>query len=268
MKKLSNVYEEILNENSIFTENDGDENCDCCRYFDFTHSQAGASYGGLTHPIYYEIEKGIRHELKYVSPEKYMREIAKGFGMSYEESLKSHAIRWHSVKEYAQSMLNGEKFPIGFYQSSGSQEGRHRALAAMELGCNMIPVILFTKVSRDEAILMVKRYKGLDRETVNQIYVDKGYKGISDLDWRELQNFIKYRLPPEDDSETENEVFKLIKNSPHYSSLKEFTYENNLNTINDLKISIYSIKEKLEKVRSNREWDYYNEIIEQIESLV
>ena len=195
-KKLSlnTIFKEIINESSIFTENDGGENCDCCKYFDFTHSQAGASYGGLTHPIYHEIEKGIRHELKYVSPEKYMREIAKGFGMSYEESLKSHAIRWHLVKEYAQSMLNGEKFPIGFYQSSGSQEGRHRALAAMELGCNMMPVILFTSVSRDEATQMVISYKGLDRETINQIYVDKGYEGISDLDWRTLQNFINYRL--------------------------------------------------------------------------
>tara|TARA_R110000772_G_scaffold17946_3_gene49947 strand:+ start:112715 stop:114205 length:1491 start_codon:yes stop_codon:yes gene_type:complete len=179
---------------SLFLEGVDRNTCDCCKYFDFSHTQAGAYYGGLTHPLYHELEKGIRHELKYVSPKRYIEEIARGFGMSYDETMKSNAINWDTVKEYAQKMKNGVEFPIGYYKRGGSQEGRHRALAAMELGCNAIPVVLFTDVSRDEGKQIATKYKDLPRETLNRIYQEKGYDEISDLDWRTLRSYVDYRL--------------------------------------------------------------------------
>ena len=195
MIKLTNLLESVLNESELlFMEDVTQESCDCCKYFDFSHSQAGAYYGGLTHPLYHELEKGIRHELKYVSPKRYMEEIARGFGMSYDEAMKSNAINWATVKEYAEKMKSGVKFPIGYYKRGGSQEGRHRALAAMELGCESIPVVLFTNVDRDEGKYIATRYKDLPRERLDQIYKDKGYDGISDLDWRTLRSYVDYRL--------------------------------------------------------------------------
>jgi len=196
--KLSKIYKEILNEGVLFVESMEDDigDCDCCKYFDFSHSQAGAYYGGLKHPIYHEIEKGIRHQLKYIDPKQYIYAIARGFGgLSYEDVVESGAVSKEKIKEYAEKMKNGVEFPIGYYtQNGGGQEGRHRALATMSLGCNKIPVVLFTDVSQNEAKQLAISYKDFSREYLDDIYKNKGYDGISDLDWRTLRNYIDYRL--------------------------------------------------------------------------
>jgi hypothetical protein len=191
-----NTPKNVLDESELlFMEDVTQENCDCCKYFDFSGDQAGAYYGGLTHPLYHELEKGIRHELKYVSPKRYMEEIARGFHMSYDDAMKSAHINWDNVKEYARKMKSGVEFPIGYYKKYGSsQEGRHRALAAMELGCESIPIVVFSDVERDEAKQIAIQYKDLPRETVDRIYKEKGYDGISDLDWRTLRSYVDYRL--------------------------------------------------------------------------
>lgn len=38
----------------------------------------------------------------------------------------------------------------------------------------------------------VDKFKNFSREELNQYYIDKGYKGITDLDWSELQSYLKY----------------------------------------------------------------------------
>lgn len=192
--KLTKIYEELNTESKIlFNEVSAKSPCDCCKYFDWSFEQAGAYYGGLKHPIYHLIEKRVRHELRYVSPEGYIKAIAKGFGLSYKDATR--AVNWDVVKEYAQDMRNGDKFPIGFYSDgNGSQEGRHRALAAMELGCNEIPVVVFSNVSNDEVIEFVNKHKDYSREDLNQVFVDKGYDGITDLDWREIRRYVEFRL--------------------------------------------------------------------------
>lgn len=195
MNRLSNIFKTLLTETALlFNEVSAKSPCDCCQYFDWTFSQAGGYYGGLTNPLYYEIQKQERHEIRYITPEKYMREISKGFHISYEEGMNSNAINWDKVKKYAEDMKGGAKFPIGFYKANGSQEGRHRALALMQIGCQEMPVVLMTNLNRDDVLEIVNNLKDLPREKIDQIYKSKGYDGITDLDWRELHNYIKYRL--------------------------------------------------------------------------
>jgi len=183
-------------ESSLFLEDVDRESCDCCKYFDFTYSQAGGYYGGLTNPLYYELEKGERNLLKFIAPKQYIYAIARGFGgLSYDDVTQSGAVSQDNVKKYAEDMRNGAKFPIGYYKNNtGGQEGRHRALAAMELGCESIPVVVISDVSRDEGKEIATKYKDLPRETLNRIYQEKGYNGISDLDWRTLRSYVEYRL--------------------------------------------------------------------------
>ena len=194
--KLSKIFEEILGEDRfIFNEAASSEPCGCCKYFNEPFSGDGDAYGGLNHPIYYAIEKRKEEIMKYISPEQYMRAIAKGFGMSYEEAMNSNAIDKGKVQRFIKYMKKGDKFPIGFYtEGSGSQEGRHRALALIEIGCDEMPIIVMRNLNYDEIREMVISYKGYSFDEVNQIYINKGYKGISGLDWRTLKNYIDYRL--------------------------------------------------------------------------
>lgn len=192
INKLRKLYEQVLGEGFSMEPS---PNCDCCKYFDFTFSQAGGYYAGLYHPIYYEFSKSKREQLVYMKPKQYIYNIARGFGnLSYEDVVDSGAVNKDTVKKYADKMKSGEKFPIGFYNDNGGQEGRHRALAAMLLGCESIPVVYIQDVSYDEKLELASKYKGLSREELNQIYVDKGYNGITDLDWNDLQRFIDYNV--------------------------------------------------------------------------
>lgn len=192
LKSLKEYLSSDINE--IFTDNLDMSNCDCCDYFDFDFSQAGGYFGGLKHPIYYAINKDEINELTLVSPEKYMRAIAKGFGLSYDDTMNSNAINKDVVDKYAKAMENGEKFPIGWYRVGGGQEGRHRALAAMKLGCQSIPIVIIKQIDYDDKLEIAGELKGLSREEVNQKYMNKGYDGITDLDWRELTRFIDYNI--------------------------------------------------------------------------
>jgi len=166
-------------------------NCECCKYFDM---DTKSNYGGIINPIYYMLSKGVMHELEYISPKQYIHNIARGFGMSYEDALGS-AYNDEKAIKYAEAMKNGDKFPIGYFvDGKPDQEGRHRASAAMIIGCKKIPVIKITNISSGYAKSFVETYKDYNRDELNSLFKEKGYNGISDLDWREFKNYIEYRL--------------------------------------------------------------------------
>ena len=192
--KIKYIYTKLITESVKYGPRAMAE-CDCCKYFDF--AMLPQWYGGYNHPIYYVINKGKEEALEFMSPEEYLQICAKNAGIPYEKYITpgpGSAVS-DKYKEYAQRMKNGEKAPIGFYtRGKSSQEGRHRALAAMELGCNRIPVIVIRDVSNEEIREMVLDYKDMTREELDDSYKAWGYLGITDLDWSELQSYIKYRL--------------------------------------------------------------------------
>lgn len=167
--------------------------CDGSKYFDF--DSLNRYYAGYENPLYYFIYKRRIEILEYIDPEIYIHIVAKSMGHTSEYS-RENIIDNRVVSEYAKNMQNGDKFPIGFFTNDSSmQEGRHRASALIELGCKCMPVIEITNnISNEEVIELVNDLKDLSREQVNQIYKDKGYNGITDLDWRELSTYIQYRL--------------------------------------------------------------------------
>jgi hypothetical protein len=166
--------------------------CDCCKYFDMTSLQ---NYGGLEHPIYYIINKREINELEYISPEQYIHNIARGFGISYADAMNG-AYQDDKAVKYAEMMQSGSKSPIGFYtENKGSQEGRHRAAAAMKLECKLIPIVkIVQNLSNEYVHDFVDTFKDYSREQLDTIFKEKGYNGISDLDWREFNNYKNYRL--------------------------------------------------------------------------
>lgn len=187
---MKHFIKQLLREAMLFKEAKATDPCQCCQYFDF---ESLNNYSGFEHPIYYMLEKGESHELKHISPKQYIYTIAKGFGVSYEDALIP--VNTDNVKKYAEAMKNDSKFPIGFYRKGNSgQEGRHRALALMELGCEEMPIVVITRISNKEARNFVINHKDYSREQLDSLFKSMDYNGISDLDWRSFRSYIDYRL--------------------------------------------------------------------------
>lgn len=165
--------------------------CDGCKYFDMTSIRR--FYSAYENPVYSLLWKRTIEELVYINPKLYIYAIARNFGnLSYDDALIP--VNDELVDKYVEDMKNGAKFPVGHYTTnSPDQEGRHRAVAMMKLGVEKMPIIKRTvNVSKDYIKKEVQKIKDLSKEELNKYYIDKGYLGITDLDWRELQSYIKY----------------------------------------------------------------------------
>jgi hypothetical protein len=185
------LREELSSHDIEVMLNDIKPDCDCCQYFDMDSID---KFGGMEHPIYYMIEKGEVHRLDHVKPKQYIHKIAHGFGVSYHDALGG-AYDENKAKKYAEAMKSGDKFPIGYFRfGKPDQEGRHRAMAAMMLGCNYIPVVEIENVSSNYAKRFVEDYKDYSYEELDQLFKEKGYHGITGLDWRTFKNYINYNL--------------------------------------------------------------------------
>lgn len=195
---MKELIKKLLNEglksrmiDEYFIKEGPDFNCDCCKYFDFESLER---FGGFDHPVYHMLEKLKKQTLKYIKPKQYIDTIARGFGdLSYEEATKY--VNWDNVDKYAEAMKSGSKFPIGYYVvGEPDQEGRHRALAAMKLGCEAMPVIVIEDLYRQSVDKLAISLKGLSKEEIDTKFKKMGYDKLSGLDYRTIKNYIEHRL--------------------------------------------------------------------------
>ena len=164
--------------------------CDCCKYFD---TNSYENYDGLTHPLYTIINKSKSFSINYIAPKQYLYSIARGFGVSYEDSMMH--VSKEKVQKYVNDMKNGDKFPIGYYEDNKpNQEGRHRAVALLEIGCQSMPIVVIKNLTPEQIKKVVLTFKDFSKEELDAKFKHMGYHGISSLDWRELQNYITYKL--------------------------------------------------------------------------
>ena len=94
-------------------------------------------------PDYFLYEKGMKAELKMMTPREYLGACARGrynrstqaYGVSVEHEMQS--AKSSLIKKYAEDMKGGARFPVPVieYEDGGriSQEGRHRAMAVQKL---------------------------------------------------------------------------------------------------------------------------------------
>lgn len=188
---LVEAYNEILKETPIFENAPMGDNCDCCQYFDFNSLE---NYDGFQNPVYFMVYKHMADELKYIKPKQYIYAIARGYGsLSYEDAT-SHA-NMDVVQQYANDMKRGDKFPIGYYyEGKASQEGRHRALALINIGCELMPIVVRRDLTAEEVRAFVIEHKDVTFEQLDAIFKEKGYKGITNLDWRDFRAYVDYKL--------------------------------------------------------------------------
>jgi hypothetical protein len=65
----------------------------------------------------------------------------------------------------------------------------------------------------------------------------------------------------------EKGIFDFINNNEKYSDLAEFINDNDINSVEELKKSLVKLNDKRDNVRNNRDWDYYSNLIQQIDNL-
>ncbi|MDA3779292.1 MAG: hypothetical protein PF487_03520 [Bacteroidales bacterium] len=168
-------------------------NSSCYKYFDLNDKY---KYVEFDKPLYSMVSKGRVGRLIDLNPKQYLYNIARNFGLSYEDTSGSNAVSREKVLKYAKDMRNGSKFPIPYYNENSSyQEGRHRALAAMKNGCSSIPIIVFSDVSNAHMIKWAELFKNKSFEEMNEIFIEMGFEnGITKLGYNDLTRFIEYNL--------------------------------------------------------------------------
>lgn len=98
----------------------------------------------LNNPQYYATEKGMQGRLMEISPDEALQMGAEAHGISIEMELRD--INEELVLKYVNMMKAGEKFPMPVVDFvARTQEGRHRLLAARELGREKVPVLVVDK---------------------------------------------------------------------------------------------------------------------------
>lgn len=107
---------------------------------------------------YKKLAKGLKGEIKMMSPDEYIDALGKDiFHCSRERVLRG--VEWDNVKEYAAKMAAGTKFNIPILDlANETQEGRHRALAAAQLGVKQIPILVVTKYDPYKELKMPKSF--------------------------------------------------------------------------------------------------------------
>lgn len=97
---------------------------------------------------YYRDYKGLETKVILVEPGEYNRALVRVQGTNTDARVLDNIEQeYDKIREYADAMNNGDKFPIPFikYDANGKfagQEGRHRDIAAERAGLNKIPVAL------------------------------------------------------------------------------------------------------------------------------
>lgn len=88
-----------------------------------------------------DLDRGVGY-IASMSPREYLERISyEIFGSSIEQA--TAGIEYNNIREYAQMIAEGTQFDCGYIDYiRGSQEGRHRAMAAYLLGIERIPVYI------------------------------------------------------------------------------------------------------------------------------
>lgn len=94
---------------------------------------------------YKKLCKGLKGTIVMMTPDEYISKLGSAiFHCSRERVLRG--VDWDNVDKYADQMRAGTKFDIPILNvAQGTQEGRHRALAAQKLGADKIPILIVQK---------------------------------------------------------------------------------------------------------------------------
>jgi hypothetical protein len=154
-------------------------------------------------------------EIKFLTLEEYINECARLQGTSYQDQFKY--INKSNVDDIKQNMRNGAKYDMPYLNYvNKQQEGRHRVMAASQLGQNKIPVLcLYQDVVESDNNISDMIGKWDDLIKINDSYYVKfnnDFKSESQLLRCIAEDYNYYLL---------NDLLYILKNKNKHN---EFTY--------------------------------------------
>lgn len=166
--KLTNIYKQILNEQS-----------DCSNLF--TDSSDNSNHRmAIGNDLYYYVIKQISVKRELMSPDSYFDVLG---------GLEQHTnnIDVDDVKKKVDMLKQGVKLDIPYlkfnqYGSNTGHEGRHRTLAAKELGCHQIPVIIERAISIDDIMALANKIGHLEQDDMISELKKLGFKNFDNID--------------------------------------------------------------------------------------
>jgi hypothetical protein len=134
----------------------------------------------LSKDLYYYVIKNKRVTLEHMSPEEFFNEIG---GLEYHMEKN---IDYDTVKTKIANIKNGDKMPIPYlmYNSRGNNighEGRHRIIAAMEMGCNSVPVMVDRDVSDSDVMALANKVGDLELDDMIKELRVMGFKNFDEF---------------------------------------------------------------------------------------
>jgi hypothetical protein len=168
---LMGNYKKLLLE-EIFTESQG------CDVFS---DKVNAPYfdNVIKEDLYHFVVKQIKGKIEYMSPEEYLSRVTEMQGST--EAAQRAIISSSRVSELLEKMESGVKLDMPYLLYGvkyNEQEGRHRAQAAQEYGCDQIPVAVFTQVHDKEVLRLALELEHLNDDEAKDRLLKKGFKGV------------------------------------------------------------------------------------------
>lgn len=112
------------------------------KYFRKDHTGMSMYDDMISNSKYYSEIKNMKAKVVHMSPESYIKRAAKILGRSYDQVYQSRNYDRNVIEDLKTKMEKGVELytPVLNYKDN-AQEGIHRAIAAIELGITIIPVI-------------------------------------------------------------------------------------------------------------------------------
>lgn len=164
--KLSNIYKQVLKEGVG------------CDVFNDT-VDGGAMKVALGNDLYYYVVKQQRVTKEYMSPDEFFNRLG---GFERHENV----IDWDDVNDKVKKMKSGVKFNMPYLMKYWGHyrghEGRHRTLAAKQMGCKEIPVLIREDISESDVMELANKVGDLSIEDMTRELKNMGFKHFQNMD--------------------------------------------------------------------------------------
>jgi hypothetical protein len=225
-------------------------------------------------PNEYKTQKAF---VVYLTKNEYIAECAKLQDTTIEQQYQY--INQNKVNQYATLMQNGEKFNMGYLNYiNKKQEGRHRILAAYNLGQTKVPVLIINHMEIDASINdVINNWKDINISQEGNPYVIYNITNP-----KEQIQFLETITPNYQEYLLDDILSDIIYNKSVIDKLrnnKEFEYQSKNINLNDYDINSIIpkdilnlnneelIKMLIAKIEYYLTYDYNKEFLSEIDEL-